>query len=206
MKMYEELIEKASFYDREWYKIKTDDAFQYVIGDWYKGYQEAYFTHLRSRNVAIQAGGYCGIYPKLFSESFNVVYTFEPDPLNFYCLTLNCQSDNIVKAQGALGAKHERVNLSRNCPTNNGMNKVYADTSAFLPTYKIDDLDLFDCSLIQLDTEGYEHNILIGAIETIVKYKPVIAVEDSHQGIVDLLEPLGYTIKSTIDRDTVFAI
>ena len=38
-------------------------------------------------------------------------------------------------------------------------------------------MGLNDCSLIHLDIEGYEYFALSGAINTITKFKPVIAIE-----------------------------
>lgn len=199
------MIEQAEFYNKLWYKIVGDDAFQYVIGDWYQGYSSTYYRYVKDYNVVVQAGGYCGIYPRLFAEKFNSVYTFEPDPLNFLCLTLNCDRDNIIKFQSALGDKHEMVLLNRLCLTNKGMNVVRPYTNASIPTLLIDDLDLSDCNFIQLDTEGYELKILKGAARTIEKFKPVIAVEDSNDNIKSYLSTFGYEERETINRDTIFS-
>ena len=66
-------------------------------------------TRLGPRSVAVQAGGCMGMYPRLLSDMFNAVYTFEPDPLNFHCLVANCQRDNIVKMNAALGERPARA-------------------------------------------------------------------------------------------------
>ncbi len=42
---------------------------------------------------------------------------------------------------------------------------------------KIDDLKLDGCDFIKIDVEGFEYGVLLGAIETIKKYKPVIFYE-----------------------------
>lgn len=203
---YYDLIEDVELHDMSWKRIKGDHAFSIVLDDWYNEYKEVYLKYVNYKSVVVQAGGFCGIYPRLFSEVFDVVYTFEPDPLNFFCLTLNCQSDNIIKAQGALGKQHEMVAIRRTCPTNKGMNVVHADKRSAVPTYVIDDLDLPECNLIQLDTEGYEHNILQGAKNTILKFKPVISVEDNNQSIEQYLTFFDYKKMVTINRDTIFAV
>lgn len=201
---YDDLIEDVELYNKTWKRIKGDHAFSCVLDDWYNGQKEVYFKYLKDTMIVVQAGGFCGIYPRLFGEVFQAVYTFEPDPLNFFCLTLNCQSNNIIKTQGALGKQHEMVSVDRTCETNKGMNKVKANNKAMLPTYMIDDLNLIDCNLIQLDTEGYEYNILQGATNTISKFKPVISVEDSTEEINNLLFDFGYKEMKTVKRDTVF--
>ncbi len=42
---------------------------------------------------------------------------------------------------------------------------------------KIDNLYLDGCDFIKIDVEGFEYGVLLGAIETIKKYKPVIFYE-----------------------------
>lgn len=58
-----------------------------------------------------------------------------------------------------------------------------------IPTIRIDDLDLKACDLIMLDTEGYEFNILLGAMKTILMYKPTLCIErcwgEKHFGITE---------------------
>ena len=51
------------------------------------------------------------------------------------------------------------------------------ENSGFTPTLKIDDLNLKHCDFIQLDVEGYQLFALMGAENTIKKFKPVISIE-----------------------------
>jgi len=131
-------------------------------------------THVKNKNVIVQAGGHCGFYIREYAKIFNTVYTFEPDPLNFICLTVNVDSPNVVKFQSCVG----------NAPKYYSLTSYSRDSSAsfisghgILPTIKIDDLELESCDLIQLDTEGFEYFGLLGAAKTIEKFKPVISVE-----------------------------
>lgn len=203
---YFELLETIDLHEKQWFRIIGDHAFSIVLDDWHTSYRNIYLKHLKKSDVVIQAGGFCGIYPRLFGEIFQCVYTFEPDPLNFFCLTLNCQNDKIIKNQAALGKSHEMVVVHRTCRTNKGMNVVRTDSHAATPTYRIDDLSLSACDLIQLDTEGYEYNILQGAIRCIEEFRPVIAVEDCNENIINLLSPYGYTVKERVNRDTVLSV
>ncbi len=43
--------------------------------------------HVKNKNVMVQAGGNCGFILSQFVPHFKAVYTFEPDPVNFYCGT-----------------------------------------------------------------------------------------------------------------------
>lgn len=135
-------------------------------------------SHIPAQNVMVQAGGNCGQYVRQYAKMFNTVYTFEPDALNFLCLTLNCP-DNVVKTQSCLGNEKKFVNLNPHHGTNgseSGGIHVGSSNGA-IPTTVIDDLSLPACDLIQLDIEGYEYFTLLGATQTIKKYHPVIVTE-----------------------------
>lgn len=190
---------------RQWIKIIDDAAFESIL-EGFASYEKVWNDLVRNKGVVVQAGGYCGVFPRLLSETFERVYTFEPDSLNFFCLTLNCQSENIIKAQAALGNVHGLLSVIRTHATNKGMNIVGVSPEASIPTYRIDDLHLDACDLIALDTEGYEFNILSGAIETIGKFKPVITVEDPTEHTDRLLSQFGYKLRNFVYRDGVYSV
>jgi len=189
----------------QWMKIIDDSAFIDIIEGWKISVKETYLKHIVKKDVVIQAGGYCGIFPRLLSQIFDTVYTFEPDPLNFFCLTNNCQESNIIKAQGALGDSNELITPIIRVNTNRGMNVVLHDIASKIPTYRIDDFALKSCDFIQLDTEGHEYKILKGAIKTIDKFRPVISVEDTNNSIENLLKDFGYSKRDKTFRDTIYA-
>ena len=53
--------------------------------------------YVKNKNIMIQAGGNCGFLLSQFVEHFDTIYTFEPDPVNFYCLNQNITSPNVIK-------------------------------------------------------------------------------------------------------------
>lgn len=205
MIMYGDQLERIQINGRLWFKIIDDAAFESIL-EGFDSYWKVWNDLVSNKGIVVQAGGYCGVFPRLLSESFERVYTFEPDSLNFFCLSLNCQTDNVIKAQGALGNKHGLLKVVRTNASNKGMNVVTVSPEASIPTYRIDDLQLNACDLITLDTEGYEFNILSGAIETIDRYKPVITVEDSNEHIDKLLNEFGYKLREFVYRDAVYSI
>jgi FkbM family methyltransferase len=203
---YAEQVENVTIGERRWLKIIGDTAFESIL-EGFDAYNTVWSRLVKNKGVAIQAGGYCGVFPRLLAESFDTVYTFEPDPLNFFCLTLNCQTDNVIKAQGALGKSNGLVEVFRTNAHNKGMNIVRPTESSFLPTYRIDDLCLASCDLIALDTEGYEMNILYGAENIINEYKPVITIEDPTPDIDSFLHSKGYKLQIMIHgRDAVYTV
>lgn len=191
-----------------WFKIDNDGAFEDIIFGWKEKGKEAYTKYLKNKDTVIQAGGYCGIFPRLFSDIFFKVYTFEPDPANFYCLSLNCmEKSNIIKMQCALGSGNgEMISVYSTHSNNRGMNKIIKNNSAYIPMMCIDSFNFANCDLIQLDTEGCEYDILQGAKNTIEKFLPVISVEDTNKDIENFLKRYGYQLKETVYRDYIYAV
>ena len=130
--------------------------------------------HVENKNVVVQAGGNCGFYVKQYAELFQTVYTFEPDPVNFYCLNLNVTEENVFKYQACLGESHCTVGLD-NFMSDVGATHVKGEGR--VPVLLIDDLNLTSCDLIHLDIEGFEIFALRGARKTIETFKPVICFE-----------------------------
>jgi len=134
----------------------------------------------RKLGVAIQAGGNCGVWPKAMGERFRIVYTFEPDPVNFRCLCANAPAVNVFKINAALGDVGGTVGLAAR-PDNVGAHQV--DGSGDIPTLTIDDFALVVCDLIYLDIEGCELAALRGGAQTIARTRPVIVVEDKGMSV-----------------------
>ena len=70
-----------------------------------------------------------------------------------------------------------------------------------------------DVDLLQLDIEGFEHQAILGAAETIDRCSPVIVLElkglgkrygYSDEETIEFLSDLGYKIKDRIHRDVLF--
>ena len=171
--------------------------------DWINTHSKSWFRHVKKYDLAVQAGGCCGMYPRLLAEKFQVVYTFEPSPLNFYCLVNNCQEDNIVKIQAALGHTPASIQLQIN-EGNVGMNKIKYELGYF-PIVTLDSFDLPACDLIAFDLEETEHSAICGAFQTIERHKPVIIVEngDKH-GIPDLMRQMGYASHDKSGMDVIY--
>lgn len=171
---------------------------------------DAAISQTRGRDVAIQAGGNCGVWPRYLAGIFKTVYTFEPDPDNFMCLNLNARAANIIKLQAALGLPGEPIALS-NFPANVGAHRI-DNTPGRIPMMSIDQLNLTACDMIQIDIEGYECFALCGGRKTIMRFKPVLMIEDKgHEQkygvpkgeMKDMLKSWGYNLFQTVHRDII---
>jgi hypothetical protein len=106
----------------------------------------------------------------------------------FLALCLNCPEEKVIKMQACLGDKHGLVNVATSNQDKTA-GAAFIQGEGKIPTIRIDDLDLKACDLIMLDTEGYEFNILLGAMKTILMYKPTLCIErcwgEKHFGITE---------------------
>ena len=140
---------------------------------------EIILPHLKNRDCCVQAGGCVGIWPIRLAQFFDVVHTFEPEPVNYQCLIHNTEGiENIRSHESALGKDRDLMvhmkipgNLAGNCGAYQVMN------GGDIKTTCIDDLTI-NPSLIYLDIEGSEYDALRGASDTILRCRPVIGMED----------------------------
>lgn len=195
--MYSNLIEVRDIDimgERNWFWVKGDtgafgNATDGPMRDWIDSHSKKYFEHVKKFDTVVTGGACCGMHVRFYTKMFKHVIAFEPDPLSFYCMSLNAQSDNVVKLNAAMGLNNQMVGLSRPDRTNIGMNQVSSDTSKFLvPMISIDSLNLESCDLIQLDVEGLEMDVIRGADKTINRCRPVVIAEkfqaDYQQGFM----------------------
>ena len=150
-------------------------CFNIIAKDWVET-NHIIMKYVKERRIVVQAGGNCGMYPLLHSMQFEYVFTFEPDPVNFYCLANNCKASKIFKFNTAVGDKAKALGLGVLTTENVGMHKIGAG-SLIVYAITIDSLDLPYLSLLHLDVEGYELPALRGAENSIKRCRPVIALE-----------------------------
>lgn len=184
---------------------------QMMDTDWqYAPEQSVLFAD--KHDVMIQAGGNVGFYVQKYAKIFKTVYTFEPLPLSFYCLNLNVTTDNVFKFNCCVGNINECVSMiDETARLGHGGSHVNPNANIDVkttPTIRIDDLNLQTCDLIALDLEGFELNALLGSIETIIRCKPAIILEDPNcwscrfnsnkEKIEQFLSSLNYKFVGTV--------
>lgn len=146
------------------------------------------------------------------------VYGFEPDPINHKACLANIKLNtftNIEVANIGLGNEKGSFNLVVDTETNRGGNRISFSnetekTSSKINVERLDDWiknkNLTKVDLIKIDVEGFELNVLKGAKEVLVLYKPVLFIElddnnlravgNSANELVLYLEALNYLIES----------
>lgn len=188
-----------------WWWIESD------TGAW-DGPKKDWSSHLRciekyvtQHHVVVQAGGNLGMYPRLLAKHFNLVFTFEPDPLNFSCLQKNlAETYNVTSYLGAVGAEKGTCLVQRRDMGNVGMHQVTTEKPGDTPMYALDEFNFSHVGLLMLDIEGYEYKALQGAQNLIERNKPIIFLERPGDDSTDFLVRMGYEQAETSEMDVVF--
>lgn len=157
--------------------------------------------YVKDFSACVQAGGNVGVWPKHLSGRFSYVYTFEPCPDNFSYLCRNVPEKNVYKFPAGLGDGGTGTLVQNK--TNIGAGRMAK--GGFTPIFRIDDLNLESCGLIQLDIEGMELPALRGAMMTVRKHKPVLMIEEKGIGesVLPMLEKLNYKVMEVAGRDLI---
>lgn len=165
------------------------------------------------KGVAVVAGSHIGYYPLIIgSNNFqSLVYALEPNPNNFLRCKENVRLNNIGNIKV----------LDKALGKNSGKERMYFDfgQSSLVSTDRdhngegLVDVTTLDqlakeidkpISLIVLDAEGYEENIILGGEQTISEHHPDIVFElnekalkeagSSVQNLTSLLKSKGYKL------------
>ena len=141
------------------------------------------------------------------------VFAFEPDAATFKSaqknILLNSTITNISLQNLALGAVSGNQKLYEVDSHNPGMNRILADADYPFKIINVESLDSFInkhgiaiIDFIKIDVEGYEYEVLKGAITALTKYHPIILMElddtylkennRSAKEVVALLTESGY--------------
>lgn len=171
--------------------------------------------HTPQKRVVVQAGGNCGAWPVELAKHFTTVYTFEPHPVNFAALAINTASlPNVVKMQAALGYEPGLVHMELPDHEANNAGAYRVAKGGMVPVLALDALHLPVVDLLYLDIEGFEWQAIRGALKTIDRCKPTVAVEDkglseqygTPMGYIEkkMDELFGYAPVAKVHRDVIF--
>lgn len=155
-----------------------------------KGYQiqNWEFTQFQvgPNGLAIDVGASIGMNTVNYSDYFDQVVSFEPDPNVYDCLvqTVNANACHNVKTiQSAVGKRQETLNLILypDSTFGNSLEPIgYKNKTRDTIPVQVNTIDSYnfqDVAFIKIDVEGNEMAVLEGAEQTILKYSPVIQIE-----------------------------
>ena len=185
---------------------------------------------IKPTDVVLEGGCHIGTHTIKLGFLAKKVYAFEPMQSSFDLLSKNIilnNLDNIVVFKKGLSNNSDCAYYEWIPDNNPGGSGLSNNPMGKLPEYKepeeksyvdlitIDSLNLDQLDFIKLDVEGYETLSIYGAIETILKYKPIITLEiwcDHYGGVDDnfalekfkMLTDIGYKIIHIYGPDYLF--
>jgi FkbM family methyltransferase len=189
--------------------------------------------------VILDIGGHIGTHTIIYSQLLDCeIHTFEPQKKIFNILNKNINDNSLSNCKiynCAVGHKTTTTTMSSmlydgyDCKIEYDTNKILnyggiglGQNGEMVQMIHIDQLDLKACDYIKIDVEGAEILALIGAKNTIEKYKPIIWYEHTDKivsqemidslhidfeipSVNDFLLSLGYKIYH-LDQQNLIAI
>jgi FkbM family methyltransferase len=136
----------------------------------------------------IDAGGFIGDSALVFADySDKNIYTFEPTKDSFANMQKTIElnnSKNIIPQNLGLGSKEESIELflngSASSVNHNCLNTDQKETINITTVDKFVEKNNIEVGLIKVDIEGYEPELIKGAIETIKRDKPALILSIYH--------------------------
>ncbi len=156
------------------------------------------------RGLALDIGANIGNHSLFFSDHFDRVVSFEPNPRTFKVLSLNAElAGNVTCMNVGLSDAAGEAVLRLN-PSNIGGSSISTGSSGPSVTIRLETLDsllpdLANLRLIKIDVEGHELAAIRGAAATIRRHRPIVLFEqhlsdfkDGASPVVSELQVLGY--------------
>ena len=166
---------------------------------------EAY-KYVTDFNIAVDVGANVGLWSKPLTKIFNHVIAFEPLEQVYSCLERNVQGLNIEIHKHALGSVNDKVEMVYDAE-NTGSSYVSEIGQGSIDIKRLDDLDLPKFGLLKIDCEGHELEVIKGGEQTILKYNPIIVVEqhpESEYCAATYLQKMGAKEITNVRKDYIF--
>ncbi len=214
---------------REYFIPESDHHFIEYFKQ-FEHYQEAQrnraIAHVDNWNFAIDIGANIGLWSKELSGFFDKLVCFEPNPICLDYLKKNINLKNSQIYSCALGLNNEKRDLFIH-PSNSGassfINRIkigYKEKSQ--ETYsefpketkkvnveikKLDSFNFTNIDFIKIDVQGFELEVLKGAVQTLDLNNPVLCIEEDdpkNSLTIPFLKNLNYNIIDIINKEHIF--
>ena len=155
--------------------------------------------------TCLDIGSNVGMWTRELANRFENVYCFEPNPSFIECFRKNIHEHNVTLFEVGLS---DREHTASQDATSTILSNTAGDIQCrTLDSYKFDNIDF-----IKIDVDGFELQLLNGAIDTLTRNTPVINIEMKNKkrpGIVskcaEIMTVLGYSCQSRVKSDEVWA-
>lgn len=140
-----------------------------------------FLSQLNNESVVVDVGANIGYYTILAAKVVKKVYAIEPDKKCFEILKKNVKEnnlDNVVLINKAASDKREKKYLVRD-EENLGNSRISNKKGSVIMTNTLDNILVNEqiISLIKIDTQGWEPEVILGAKKVIKKHRPIMFLE-----------------------------
>lgn len=162
-------------------------------------------------STVIDVGAYTGLYAISAAKAGAHVIAFEPNLNVFERLSENMDANgvNLELYQCAVGAKGGTVSMQVNKSVKLTSGGKVSD-GGDIPRTTIDLLGCDNVTAIKIDVEGYECEVLRGALKTIKRCKPLLITEALEPACIEeqgaILWPLGYKSHQADERNIIWSL
>ena len=164
------------------------------------------YKYVTDFNIAVDVGANVGLWARPLTKMFNRVIAFEPLEQVYKCLEKNVSGLNIEIHKHALGSVDNVVKMVYDSK-NTGGSFVSEVGTGDIVIKRMDASDLPKFGLLKIDCERHELEVLKGATETILKYKPIVVCEqhaDTNYNAGAYLKSIGAIEITNVRKDYIF--
>ena len=166
--------------------------------------RETALKYVKNWNTCIDVGSQFGFWTRPLLKKFKTVHCFEPNLLFRECFLKNIPLDNVtLHPYGLSNNEHTAYQSKDSQQLSMRAGSVQCRT---LDSFKFDNVDF-----IKIDVDGFEHQVLIGAKQTIKKFNPVINIEMKKMkrsltvfNCTNFLKKRGYRMAKRVKSDEVW--
>jgi FkbM family methyltransferase len=167
----------------------------------------------KQTRVCLDIGANVGLWSCDLVKSFQTVIAFEPVAEFRECFKKNVSGTNYLLEAVALGRTESFIDMNI-VEGNTGHSHINPNSlgKGLIPLKTLDSYNYNNVDMIKIDVEGFEEEILAGAMDTILKNKPIIVVEQQKHEYKDamtdkpsikILEAWGYKVIDQHKKDWI---
>ena len=179
-----------------------------VYGEFSEGECDVFRQIVQPGHTVVEVGANIGAHTVPLAQwvgTTGKVIAFEPQRVVFQTLCANVALNNLLNVhclQQAVGSEPGSIvvpHIDYQSENNfGGLGLGSFTRGESVPLVTIDSLNLTACHFLKLDVEGMERDAILGARETLEKFKPVLYVEndrkDQSDALVRTLDEFGYAM------------
>lgn len=176
---------------------------------------EAALSWVRQWRAAVDVGAHCGLWSMHLARRFERLHAFEPLAEHREIWARNMEGRGGLLYPCALGAAPGTVKLRQNGESTGDTCVVAEGPGEAAEQRTLDEFDL-EVDFLKIDCEGYELEVLKGAVDTLERCRPAICVEQKIKRLqknfglegrpaVDFLVRLGAVVRRELSGDFILS-